>query len=384
MRSTSPTKTDLSEDRSPPEVTLSPPEVTLSLPQSYEVVLARKISAQRNSLLQTFAKLDADGDGYLSMKDLKIGLNSLFDIDLTQEQIAGIFQRACLFSSAHKYINDVSILGGTCMMTLPIFLRYIENTAESTKISSSSISSSGSIFKANVKSKEKTSPSQKSISYRTRQLRSLVFGLIKQSVPASTNMAATATFLDMDSSRKNRIPTDNIRVWLQKKGFYFNDDDMKVLLGKWKTNESLSVKEFGLFVDSLAAEVDVNGCAEINVRDDTIIQLVVSRLQNEETSQENDDDKSDEELIWAFLNHFRDMNKTYVQGFHVLDKNDDKYLSATDIRNGLKGCGFDISLERSRCLISKFAKRGSRDLDKTGFIRFITSVPKREKRRVSE
>eukprot|EP00554_Chaetoceros_debilis_P006397 CAMPEP_0194074270 /NCGR_PEP_ID=MMETSP0149-20130528/1425_1 /TAXON_ID=122233 /ORGANISM="Chaetoceros debilis, Strain MM31A-1" /LENGTH=222 /DNA_ID=CAMNT_0038754411 /DNA_START=591 /DNA_END=1257 /DNA_ORIENTATION=- len=192
-------------------------------------------------------------------------------------------------------------------------------------------------------------------------------------------MAATATFLDMDSSRKNRIPTDNIRVWLQKKGFYFNDDDMKVLLGKWKTNESLSVKEFGLFVDSLAAEVDVNGCAEINVRDDTIIQLVVSRLQNEETNHENDDDKSDEELIWAFLNHFRDMNKTYVQGFHVLDKNDDKYLSATDIRNGLKGCGFDISLERSRCLISKFAKRGSRDLDKTGFIRFITSVPKKKR-----
>lgn len=375
MRSTSPTRMVTTEDR-------SPPEVTLPLPQSFEVVLARKISAQRNSLLQIFSKLDDDGDGYLSMKDFKTGLNSLFDMELTQVQIAGIFERACYFSSAHKYINDVSILGGTCMMTLPIFLRYIENTADSTKISSSSISSSTVIFKAYVRSKEKTSPSQKSISYRTKQLRSLVFGLIKQSVPASTSMAATASFLDMDSSRNNKISRENIKFWLQKKGFHFDDDDMKMLLGKWQQNEGLSVKEFGLFVDSLAAEVDVNGNAEINERDDATSQIVVNQRQSVETRHDNADHKSDEELIWIFLNHFRDLNKTYVQGFHILDKNDDKVLSAKDIRNGLKVCGFDVSLERSRSLISKFTTRG-RDLDKPGFVRFITSVPKTEKRRAA-
>ena len=89
------------------------------------------------------------------------------------------------------------------------------------------------------------------------------------------------------------------------------------------------------------------------------------------------DDKSDAELIRAISNHFRDIGKSYAQGFHLLDKSDDKMIGTVEISNGLKEAGFAVSLGRAQKLTQSFASRGGK-MDKAGFLRFMASASLKE------
>ncbi len=343
-------------------------------PLNFEVALARKIKAQRTPILQIFARLDEDGDGYLSTTDLKNGLHHLFDMEVNDKQIAAIFSRAAYFLPKHKTDQDAAL------MTTPMFLRYVDCTAESTIVPSSTIHTGSSIvLKAAIKTRNYVEhPMHKSEVYRSRHLRALVLQLISQNISTSrSNAVNTQSFLNMDTNRNNEITREEFRSWLKQKGLDLTDEDMKLLFGKWQKGEGLSVKEFGVFVETLASDlVAISKNPNITEGADELDLSVLSINQRDGDEIENHDDShmSDVELIWAFLNHFRDLKKSYIQGFHYLDKDDNKYLTAREIRAGLEECGLNVSTERCNELMASIVSAGGK-MDKPSFVRFITSAP---------
>jgi len=103
--------------------------------------------------------------------------------------------------------------------------------------------------------------------------------------------------------------------------------------------------------------------------------------------------ETDEELIKALQNHFRRIGKSNVQGFHYMDKNADKWVSAKEISDTLKEAGVLISVSRAAELIHGYAvcytllhddpSNGSGsssyfggELDVPGYIRLMASAYK--------
>jgi len=54
---------------------------------TYTLALTRKIAGRSSSLLETFLELDNDGDGTISRSDLAISLKTLFNLNLSREQL---------------------------------------------------------------------------------------------------------------------------------------------------------------------------------------------------------------------------------------------------------------------------------------------------------
>ena len=356
--------------------------------EGFELVLSRKIEALKAPLLYTFMRLDIDGDGCLSKEDLQKALSDLFDMDLKEDQIDSIFIRAVLLRNlTETQIKegrnpDESPRNDETLITFPTFQKYIHFTASNTSQTSSRIHGSNFGIEATVKKREKLSKfgGSKSAIFKTKKLRSIVRQLIQQNVPPElSHRAATFTFLELDTDRNNQVTRAEFRDWLKEvHGLTFTEEEMKLIFGRWQKEEGLELKEFVYYIDCLLSEYVPSPSKKSDFCGDFEMErkLAVNQRDGSELiSGQNVDYKSDSEMIWALLNYFRSIDKTMIQGFHHLDQFENKRLTADDVSNGLKQAGLNVSLIRSRQLISKYVSRGGQ-IDKPGFMRFLTSLPK--------
>jgi Ca2+-binding EF-hand superfamily protein len=345
--------------------------------EMYEIVISRKIKMQKLPMLQIFMRIDGDGDGKVSKKDLFVALQDLWEIKLTDEQIDHIFQRSALLApDTVKESRQLDNSPGSIhfeKMGYQEFSNYVQVTSGSRASSSSAQFGAAHIASSPERKSLKGQhvESRQAESSRAEELRKIVSNKIQQSIPATESCTGTTfSFLQMDTLRSNEITGAEFEDWLKRKnGLQFSDEEMKLVRGKWQKTEGLTLQEFDYFIHSLEKES----------RTDEPITKMVQRLsinQRDPAENENCDLKSDEELIWAFLNHFRVNGTTLTAGFHKLDYSNSSGLSAQDIRQGLKETGVNVSLQRSKLLTNKFVSTGGR-MSKTGFVRWVTSAPKR-------
>jgi len=342
----------------------------LPSPLPFEVALAIKIKGRRMSPTHTFIRLDEDEDGLISKKDLQDSLGEVFGMGLSYGQIEALFNRACFFRSTNMRVvesrNDPQASGENGI-DFSTFQKYIEHTAMDTSSPTSTMYGSYGIAATVKKNKNGPRKNTRSVFAKTKVLRSLVLRLLEQSA-TTDGMAATQSFLEIDASRNNHITRGQFMEWLEDgHGVILTEEELSMVLGEWQDEEVLTMTEFTHFVDSLKVNTGKRTSTSPNeqILKDTFIHPQQMNLL--------DNDKSDNELIWAFLNHFRAIGKTLVQGFHHLDETDSKNLSAAEISKGFKKAGLNVSRERSRDLINGFITRGR--LDKPGFVRMMTSVP---------
>ena len=342
----------------------------LPSPLPFEVALAIKIKGRRMSPTHTFIRLDEDEDGLISKRDLQDSLGEVFGMGLSDDQIEVMFNRACFFRSTStrdvESRNDPQA-SGERGIDFATFQKYIEHTAMDTSSPSSTMYGSYGGMTTTVKKNKDGVPRRdsRSVFAKTKLLRSKVLRLLEQSA-TTDGMAATRSFLDMDTLRNNHVTRGEFMEWLRDvNGVNLTEEELDMVLGEWQDEEGLTMTEFTLFVDSLKVNSGTRTSPDEPIMKHTFIhprQINVS-----------DNDKSDNELIWAFLNHFRAIGITLVQGFHHLDETDSKNLSAAEISKGFNKAGLNVSQERSRELIIGFIMSG-RLLDKPGFVRMMTSV----------
>lgn len=367
--------------------------------KDYEIVLARKILARSKSLFNSFQRLDYDGDGSISKHDLIISLHEMYGIHLDDNQIETIFQRALeLYSSVHHMNPTPEDKGkeplespsskrpspeSELIMTFPMFQMYIEQTANVLSPSSKINSSEKDLSKETL---YKFPSQKKSLAAKSKYLRSLVLQLIEQSTPTG-NMSAAATrvFLEMNTSRSNRVTKKQFKDWLENvHGIYFDEEEINILMTPWKKEEGLSPKEFAYFLSCLRADTNLksNSCP-CSSDEEMMKRLVVNQDLVEHRSpisggtlvkdQFGDDDhKTNDELVRALLQYFQTTGKTIVKGFHFLDRNDSKALGAYELSLGFKQAGFDVSVARSKLLVSRHVLQGGY-LSKPNFVRLMTS-----------
>ena len=77
-----------------------------------------------------------------------------------------------------------------------------------------------------------------------------------------------------------------------------------------------------------------------------------------------------QELIIALRNHLNSMGLSGVEGFHYMDKNDNKRVGAIEIKNELEAAGISITKSRAHEIMHGFVRPGG-ELDVFGYLRFI-------------
>lgn len=85
--------------------------------------------------------------------------------------------------------------------------------------------------------------------------------------------------------------------------------------------------------------------------------------------------RSDKDLILVLHKHFRNMKLSNVQGFHVMDSDDNELISAADMLKTYKEAGVGIGLNRAKDLMKGYCAEGSEnEMDIPGFIRLMASA----------
>ncbi len=357
-------------------------------PQDFEVVLSRKISNRSSNLLQTVKGLDMDDDGYISKKDLQITLRDFFGVHLSKSQIDTIFASARRFQrsrddSYSENRNDQNVSNkdenaiDSDVITFTMFMKYINHTSYDSLHPSSRMMESNMHIKATAETtKDGQGKDEKSEAALIKALRAKVLGAIRQSVPKGNfGMVSASIYLQMDANKDNEVTHAEFQSWLETKhGIHLTDYEMKLVYGKWEKEEGLTLQEFTYFIECLLAEYRVacicnSSCHDMNAnltskqRPDKNILTLLSH-----------DEKTDKELIWILLNYFREINKSYAQAFNILDDYGNKNLTPTELSKGFKTAGFNVSAERSRILLRKFAHPNGK-VDLPGFVRLMTSEP---------
>ena len=344
--------------------------------QPYEIAIARKIKAQTLPILQIFKKFDQDDDDRVSKKDFSDTLKQ-WEMELKEDQINYIFERSAFFAPFNvKEIrrNDPS---PDCLyfekMGFQEFSKYVEDTANTLISTASSLFGASDIALSPQRenTKGKVAEERRSAVARARSLRRMVYKQIRESIPLDHT---TKVFLQMDTLRNNQVTGKEFQEWLKKKnGLDFSDEEMKLIRGDWKKDEGLSLQEFDFFINCFYQE-----CSRDNSNHEMIQRLSVNQNINPSPSEaEIGDAKSDEVLIWALLNYFKDYNKSYLQAFEILDVTNAKSLSAQDVQRGLQGAGMTITLGRAKDLIRNYVQVGGR-MTKPGFVRLMTSAQRDE------
>lgn len=85
--------------------------------------------------------------------------------------------------------------------------------------------------------------------------------------------------------------------------------------------------------------------------------------------------RSDKDLILVLHKHFRNMKLSNVQGFHVMDSDDNELISAADMLKTYKEAGVGIGLNRAKDLMKGYCAEGKEnEMDIPGFIRLMASA----------
>jgi Ca2+-binding EF-hand superfamily protein len=167
-------------------------------------------------------------------------------------------------------------------------------------------------------------------------------------------------FIDKDNSR--RVSAKEIKGVLAEAGHEISIGRAKDLI---RGHNSYSSRSGGYF----SGELDISA----------FIRLMGSGAKQIKTK----DEKSDMQLIIALHTHFRRMGKSNVQGFHYIDKDNDRRISAKEIKGTLAEAGHEISICRAKDLIQGHNSYSSRsdgyfsgELDVPAFIRLMASAHK--------
>ena len=351
-------------------------------PDGFEVVLSRKIGASTSSLFHIFKSLDRDDDGHLSKTDLQDNLSTLFGVNLDAKQVDSIFEKVSLLGNNPSGSDEESKTDqhyshdhGKDLITFKKFQMYILYAQSGSLYPPSQMFASNMTKNAPLKIERASSDDKKSIAARRKKLRSTVLKAIRQGHQSDNfGMAASSLFLQIDTRRNSLVSHNEFRSWLaDKQGIQLSENELKLVLGAWVKDEGLTLKEFTYFVDCLLSECGNNGCS-CERHDENELSLNQRANTDRITTTDNHDEKSDKELIWALLNHFREMGKSYSQAFAMLNVQGNRRLTPSEISMGIKGAGLNVTSKRSRDLLRRFSGLDG-GIDIAGFVRMMTSEP---------
>ena len=327
-------------------------------PKLYEVALARKIqSYSSSSLVPTFRRIDVDSDGYISKLDLKNALHNMWGIDLTDSQIDYIFYRTASFDEGHRDSLSPTKYN---RISYREFVKYIQNTAESTNFSSSQV------YGANLHNgKPPEPPSTKmysdtpqSCAARAKELRKAIFNLMTQHAPSNSagGMAETHLFLQMDIRRNNHINPDEFRAWTNKLGLTLSREDVKMVWGKYWNEKGMDLNTFGYFMENLdATEKSSQDCQqrEMEIADDSSpsVSSVLKRPQSPSTKARN----LRQTLFYLINEHVpTEMPETYL--FLHMDTNRNNRVTPEEFRSWANKMGLDLTIEEFKMIWGKHWK----------------------------
>lgn len=216
-----------------------------------EALLARKLESRFASLHDTFLSMDVDGDGYVSMNDMKRALHTLFAIDVTNDQMNAIYERFAHVNEIHgtHCKHDKGIRYGE-------FVIHFYNIAHDASRSSADLSSSSTHtihtkevdFTGALPTLDVVKPPSDCVP------KDLLRALQRKILTRSSNGSGTREtrlFLDMDTDRSGKVTPQEFQSWASRMGLDLTDEQCKLILGNHYHPEGIKLQEFVKLIDGL-------------------------------------------------------------------------------------------------------------------------------------
>jgi len=225
--------------------------------QPFEVAVARKLKNRSSKLMDTFLKLDFDGDGFVTRSDFKKSLHNIYGIDLTEEQMDAIFTRFAFFDESMISSTDegVQLSGGTHHgIRYADFVKYIHATAMESPSSSDDYGSALNLHVTSENHLESTNPPKDAV---TDELRHALIRKLNSHVSSERgggNGMDTQLFLMMDTDRSGKVSPKQFQEWLTSVGMVLTDEQCKTILGSHYHPTGIDLREFVQVVDGLLTE----------------------------------------------------------------------------------------------------------------------------------
>uniref|UniRef100_A0A7S2UJ50 EF-hand domain-containing protein n=1 Tax=Attheya septentrionalis TaxID=420275 RepID=A0A7S2UJ50_9STRA len=343
--------------------------------QPFEIAVARKLEARSNSLLDTFLALDTDGDGAVTRNDFMAALHNLWGIDLSEDEMNALFSRFAHLNSHHG-------------IRYPEFVEYVHDTASANMATSSSsygalISHHSSVnYKNGLPRFMTVEPPQEA---KTHELRMVLRRLFRQKTNYSNGgMPARDMFLAMDKERNGVVSVEVFQSWCETMGVRLTDEQVKQVWGYHYHEESKGIRfaEFSKFIRELD-EVDSGSGVpweQVDAEDIKNKRLMERQAAIVATEQLHDalkkgvaDGTTDREMIRPFLERLYKKKTTMLDAFKKFDEEGAGKLSADDLTKALQEAGMDVSEARVASLVQKFDQDGDGRINKSEFVRLLTS-----------
>jgi len=294
--------------------------------QLFEIAVARKLKNRSVNLMDTFLKLDLDGDGLISRSDLFASFHNMYGINLTESQLDAIFTRFAAYFDRSGEANTATTSTTTTQgMRYADFVNYIHDTALDLKTSSEEFSTMADLVMAKDDN-DNVEPHTTSTT--------------AGNPPTITTTTTTQTTQLLTSTTATTTTT--------------TDDDRKELLN--------------------SSDVTYNAMSDQDLSVTPATTAVEGSFGPTTTDTNNDDNTSTAMMDSILLQFRRAIKEHYIDAtrlFHKMDKANTREVSQYQIHEVFEQLGVPVTDMQLKCILSKFDSEGS---GKFKFYQFLNLV----------
>lgn len=293
--------------------------------QLFEIAVARKLKNRSANLMDTFLKLDLDGDGLISRSDLYTSFHNMYGINLTESQLNVIFTRFAAYFDRSGEPNTA-----TQGMRYADFVNYIHDTALDLESSSGEFSTMADLVMAKSYNDNVVEPhriSAKATAGNPPTITTTTTITTQTTQLLTSTATTTTTMTTMDDERKE--------------------------LSSDVTDNAMSDQDLSVTPTTTAVEGSFGPTATDTKNDDNISTAMIDSILLQ--------------FRRAIKEHYIDATRL----FHKMDKANTREVSQYQIHEVFKQLGVPVTDMQLKCILSKFDSEGS---GKFKFYQFLNLV----------
>jgi Ca2+-binding EF-hand superfamily protein len=384
--------------------------------QLFEVAVARKLKNRSANLMDTFLKLDMDGDGFVSRSDLRTSLHNMYGINLTESQLDAIFTRFAFFDHTCTTEGEIS---GSRGMRYADFVNYIHDTALDLETSSDEYGSSLDLVVANPNNEQEMPPTLNATTTTHRVIliasttttthdavhgsndssyrssieeedynhisdEDLILALSRKCSTTTAEGGLAKAFDRFDVSNTGNLGPREICAALSEMGIAISEQRAASLISNFHRIGNGKLLNKADFVTMISTTVTKHNQASTNI----LSSSTTSRARPSSSSSDHvfspwdtqtqtftDASRTDtdiESIILKFRTAAKEHFRNATQMFHKLDKEDKRSITHDQLKEAFEELGVHITPMQAKRIVSKFDTEGSGRLKFYQFLNLIS------------
>eukprot|EP00592_Proboscia_alata_P010865 CAMPEP_0194365500 /NCGR_PEP_ID=MMETSP0174-20130528/13559_1 /TAXON_ID=216777 /ORGANISM="Proboscia alata, Strain PI-D3" /LENGTH=499 /DNA_ID=CAMNT_0039140227 /DNA_START=39 /DNA_END=1538 /DNA_ORIENTATION=- len=351
---------------------------------NFEIALAKKVEYRSDSLLKVFKNIDVNRDGHVTRSEFKSALRTSFGINLSKKQMDAIY-------SKFSHIDDSNerMINTSQSISFHEFNDYIHHSSLSVMNTSSGDFGCGISLKKLRKAKRRANMQRN----KTHELETGVNAQEERKKTAlNVGPAADASvntlryelqqkiqehlFFMMKPDVNDHVSIDDFRSWVSSLGLVLSKEQCLAVVGSDSGQKGVGKDHFEEIVEKIydAEEEDFD---EVDSGDDdeeeneSLVTAIANMQIMEAVRRTTDDAKSDQEILTSVANSIYSNRVSFVSQFKKLDKNNSGSLEVGELQAFFSDINLELSVERTKSLISKFDSNGEGSLRETDFFALL-------------